>query len=98
MQESKKPAHVLGNIIRCARYIQCPLCYGCRAYSSAYLECTQCEANRKRDICKKDLHTDSIVSQFITKNKTEFNEEITFESNDRGIFKYVTRDSRTSTD
>jgi hypothetical protein len=83
MKEPKKPAHVLGNIIRCPRFIQCPLCYGCRAYDSANLDCKQCEDNRKRDICNVQLHTNEIVSKFITKNKLEF-DEVKFESNNGG--------------
>lgn len=84
LKEPKKPAHVLGNIIRCPRFIQCPLCYGCRAYDSANLECTQCEENRKRDICNKQLHTDEVVSRFITKNVTELEGEVVFKSNNEG--------------
>jgi hypothetical protein len=84
IKEPKKPAHVLGNIIRCPRFIQCPLCYGCRAYDSATLECTQCEVNRKRDICNKQLHTDEVVSRFITKNQTQLDGDVKFESNDEG--------------
>ena len=84
MKEAKKPAHVLGNIIRCPRFIQCPLCYGCRAYSSANLDCKQCEDNRKRDICNKDLHTDEVVSRFITKNQFVLDGEVKFKSNNEG--------------
>ena len=84
MKEPKKPAHVLGNIIRCPRFIQCPLCYGCRAYSTANLDCKQCEANRKRNICNKDLHTDKVISQFITKNRVQLDEGAKFESSNKG--------------
>lgn len=81
MKESKKPAHVLGNISRCPKFIQCPLCYGCRAYSSSDLDCKKCEENRKRDICNISLHTDSVVSRFISKNVTKLEGEVKFESN-----------------
>lgn len=81
MQQPKQPSHVRGNRIRCPKYSMCPLCYGCRAYSTHDLECRECEEeNKKRNICNKELHKDDIIADFITRNKTEITDSIQFES------------------
>lgn len=81
IQEPKQPNHVRGNRIKCIKFIQCPLCYGCRAYSTHDLDCLNCvEENKKKNICNKELHKDDIISKFITKNKIEINEQIIFKS------------------
>lgn len=81
IQEPKQPNQVRGNRIRCPKFIQCPLCYGCRAYSTADLDCIECsEENKKKNICNTELHREDLISQFITKNKIEIDEEITFQS------------------
>lgn len=82
-QQPKQPSHVRGNRIRCPKFIQCPLCYGCRAYSTHDLDCNECsQENHKKNICNRELHKDDVVSNFITKNKIEFSKEesITFRS------------------
>ena len=79
--EPKQPNQVRGNRIRCAKFVQCPLCYGCRAYSTHDLECIECASeNKKKNICNKELHKDDLISQFITRNKIEIEEFITFKS------------------
>lgn len=79
MNPNKQPNKVRGNRINCSKFIQCPLCYGCRAYSSHDLECNQCkEENFKYNVCNKKLHKDDLIAKFITKNKVEFTEEIKF--------------------
>lgn len=81
IQEPKQPNHVRGNRVKCIKFIQCPLCYGCRAYSTHDLDCLNCvEENKKKNICNKELHKDDIISKFITKNKIEINEQIIFKS------------------
>ena len=80
MKEPKKPSHVLGNILKCPKYIQCPLCYGCRAYKESDLDCLKCTKNKKRDICNVSLHTDTIINSFITKTNIEIEEDVQFKS------------------
>ena len=82
MKEAKQPNHVLSNKIKCPNYIKCPLCYGCRGYSTHDVSCKQCEVDRKRDICNKDLHRDDLIVQLITKDKIEL-KDIKFESFDK---------------
>lgn len=84
LKKPKQPADVRGNFIRCPKFIQCPLCYGCRAYKSSDLDCVECTINKKRDICNVSLHTDDIVSRFITKTNYFINEEVKFKSNNDG--------------
>lgn len=83
IKEAKQPNHVTGNRFRCPNFKKCPLCYGCRAYSTHDLNCLECVNNKKRDICNKDLHRDDLIDKFITKDKIEFEGAITFESNIR---------------
>ena len=79
MEEPKKPSHVRGNRIACSKFIQCPLCYGCRAYSSHDLDCLQCvEENKKKNICNKDLHKDKVVANFITKTTIKVDKPLSF--------------------
>lgn len=80
MQQPKQPSHVRGNRVSCPKYIMCPLCYGCRSFSSHDLECRECEEeNKKKNICNTELHKDDVVSNFITKTKIELEEPVTFE-------------------
>lgn len=79
MQEPKQPNQVRGNRINCPKFVQCPLCYGCRNYSSHDLECIACkEENFKKNVCNKKLHKDDLIAKFITKNKVELKEQIEF--------------------
>lgn len=81
INEPKQPNQVRGNRIRCPKFIQCPLCYGCRAYSSHDLDCIECEKeNKKKNICNKELHKDDVITKFITKNKISFDEKVIFKS------------------
>lgn len=80
-QIPKQPNQVRGNQIECIKFIQCPLCYGCRAFSTHDLECIECsDDNHKNNICNKDLHKDDVVSKFISKDKIILEETIYFES------------------
>jgi len=81
IQEPKKPNQVRGNRIKCPKFIQCPICYGCRAYSTHDLDCIEClEESKKKNICNKELHKDDIITRFITKDKIEFKGKIIFKS------------------
>ena len=57
LQNRNKTYHdVRGSKIKCINYQKCPLCYGCRRYSSIDPECRKCyEENKKFNICNKDL-------------------------------------------
>ena len=79
MQQPKQPSHVRGNRIGCPKFSMCPLCYGCRSYSSHDLECQECVSeNKKKNICNKELHKDDVVANFITKNQLKIDEPIVF--------------------
>lgn len=72
----KQPADVRGNKIGCINYQMCPLCYGCRAYDSRDIECSECQqadAQRGRyfNVCNKELHEEWKVNKIITKNVVE---------------------------
>lgn len=80
-QQPKQPNMVRGNRIRCPKFQQCPLCYGCRSYSTHDLDCMECaEENKKLNVCNKDLHKDDVISSFITKDKIKIEESIEFRS------------------
>lgn len=76
---SKQPNQVRGNIINCPKFIQCPLCYGCRNYSSHDLECIECNKNAKHNICNINLHKADLIANFITKDVIKIKEEMEFE-------------------
>lgn len=81
INEPKQPNQVRGNRIKCPKFIQCPLCYGCRSFSTHDLDCLDCEReNKKKNICNKQLHKDEVITNFITKNKISFEEKIIFKS------------------
>lgn len=80
IKEAKQPNHVLGFREKCPKFVQCPICYGCRSYSSHDIDCEKCTINRKRDICNKDLHRDDLIDKLISKNSIEFEENVTFVS------------------
>ena len=81
MMKSKQPADVLGNQIKCPNFNQCPLCYGCRNFSTSDLNCLQCLKNKKKNICDTKKHNNNLISNFITKNKINIKEKINFKSN-----------------
>lgn len=65
---------VLGVKINCPNYIECPLCYGCRNYNSAIIECEQCAKNKKFNICNTNKHQNELIAKFITKTKIKIKE------------------------
>lgn len=67
MKEAKQPSHVKGYKERCINYSMCPLCYGCRSYSSSDLNCKQCEEDRKNNICDTKLHRADLIEKMISK-------------------------------
>lgn len=72
---------VRGSKIKCINYQKCPLCYGCRRYSSIDPECRKCaKEDYKFNICNKDLHKDEITARFITKEVIKLDNKISFKS------------------
>lgn len=73
MQEIKKQktvSDVRGYKKNCINFLSCPLCYGCRRYSSIDQECEKCyRENKKYNICNKDLHKDDLIGKMISKNR-----------------------------
>lgn len=75
MKEAKQPNHVLGKKTNCPNFVQCPICYGCRAYSTADLNCGKCTINKKRDICNVELHKADLINKLISKTQINFEKE-----------------------
>lgn len=67
----KQKNDVLGRQAACPSYSECPLCYGCRSYSSANQECQLCAEDRKTNICKTERHLPKPMSMLIRKTKIE---------------------------
>lgn len=80
IKESKQPNHVLGFKERCPKFIQCPICYGCRSYSTHDIDCEKCAVNKKRDVCNKELHRDDLIEKLISKDVIKMKEPVTFMS------------------
>lgn len=82
MIRKPKTVHdVRGDKIRCVNFQKCPLCYGCRRYSSSDPECQKCLAeSKKKNICNVELHKADVTSKMITKEVITFKEPISFES------------------
>ena len=80
IKKPKQPADVLGNLERCPKFIQCPLCYGCRSYDSSDLDCIKCTTNKKFNVCNTELHKNDIVARFITKTQYSINGDIEIKS------------------
>lgn len=53
----------------CPDYQECPLCYGCRNYDSSYVKCQNCEEDRKKNICNRELHRPDLLARMITREK-----------------------------
>lgn len=69
LNRQKNVNDVRGAKIGCPNFSPCPLCFGCRSYSSANIECIECrDAGVKFNLCNKSLHTNERVALFITKN------------------------------
>lgn len=80
IKEAKQPNHVLGKKTNCANFSQCPICYGCRSYSTSDIACEKCTVNKKRDVCNTALHRSDLIEKLISKDKIEITEEVTFVS------------------
>lgn len=81
MREAKTPSKVRGNRVGCMKFIQCPLCYGCRAYSTHDIECSECALeNKKENICNTELHKTKLIGDFVGKRSIEVSESISFRS------------------
>lgn len=81
MKEAKKPSHVKGVRDRCINFQMCPLCFGCRAYSSHDLKCRECkEENEKQNICNTELHKSDIINKMVSKSIIVVDEPIIFKN------------------
>lgn len=78
----QKTVHdVRGSRIKCVNYQKCPLCYGCRRYSSIDPECQICLLeNKKQNICNINLHRDEVTAKMITKANILLPGSLNFES------------------
>lgn len=79
-KKAKTPSDVEGYKSNCLNFQRCPLCFGCRRYSSIDPACVLCKENSKINICNKDLHKDGVTAHMITKNKIKLS-NISFENN-----------------
>ena len=71
MNQNKQKSSVMGVKIKCPRFSECPLCYGCRNYSTSHAECAVCGSDMKKNVCNTSLHLSKTISNFITKNRVE---------------------------
>lgn len=70
-KQQKNQNSARGAVVGCPNFSPCPLCYGCRNYSSAFLDCEEClNDNKKFNICNTELHQPDKVAMFITKQHT----------------------------
>lgn len=83
-REAKQPNHVLGKRTNCINFAQCPMCYGCRSYSTSNIECEKCTVNRKRDICNTSLHRSDLIEKLICRDEIKIEEEARFTSAIKG--------------
>lgn len=72
LKEAKQPNHVLGKKMNCPNFNQCPICYGCRSYTTTFVECEKCIANKKRDVCNTELHKSDLIEKLIRKDEIKF--------------------------
>lgn len=83
MRPSKpKTVHdVKGYQEKCVKYQKCPLCYGCRRYSSVDPDCIICfMEDKKNNICNVNLHRDEVTAKMITKENIILPGELQFKS------------------
>ena len=72
---------VRGSRTKCVNYQPCPLCYGCRRYSSIDPECQEClKEDKKKNICNTNLHRDEVTAKMISKNNIKLDGNIKFEN------------------
>lgn len=67
----------LGAQKNCPDFDPCPLCFGCRNYTSYRIKCKACaEEDHKKNICKRELHTEKALSLMLkAKNQVRLNQE-----------------------
>lgn len=65
----KQKNDVFGRVNACVNYSECPLCYGCRNYSSSNQECLLCVEERKTNICNTERHKPKPISMLVQRNK-----------------------------
>jgi hypothetical protein len=81
VKKAKTVQDVRGYKINCINFQKCPLCFGCRRYSSVDPECQKCMSeDKKLNICNTNLHKDEVTAKMITKNNIIINEQINFMS------------------
>lgn len=79
--KQKSVKDVRGYQINCVNFQKCPLCYGCRRYSSIDPECQIClSENKKYNICNTNLHRDEVTARMITKENILLPGSLNFKS------------------
>lgn len=53
----------------CPNFKPCPLCYGCRNYSSKYIECDDCAKDIKYNVCNTNKHNAKVLGIMIANNE-----------------------------
>lgn len=66
-KKAKNQNSSLGAEMGCPSFSLCPLCYGCRNYTTSNVECELCIENKKFNICNTELHKTDKIPMFITK-------------------------------
>lgn len=61
----KRPTDVLGSLMNCPNFLQCPFCYGCRNYEVGSPTCESCASNYKKNICNTEKHQAKIIAKMV---------------------------------
>jgi len=59
----------------CTAFEECPLCYKCRNFNSAHIACQKCVLNQEGLLCKKDVHTESVLNRMIRRERIDLDEK-----------------------
>lgn len=68
--KQKTAAEVKGALINCKDFDPCPMCYGCRNFTTNRVKCiNKCGVNEKFDTCNVSRHRPDLLARMITKER-----------------------------
>ena len=77
MTKQKTHRDVRGWKINCLNYTMCPLCYGCRNYTSGHLKCETCkDTNEKLNLCDTGRHKADLVAKMVKREQIIVKKEV----------------------
>jgi len=70
LNKQKTIADVKGSLINCKDFNPCPMCYGCRNFTTNRVRCVnKCGVNEKFDTCNTNRHRPDLLARMITKER-----------------------------